>query len=81
MPFRTAIRVLTIMPCISELAARSIVAEIGTDMTRFPTASGFISWAVSSPQRRKRRQAPIQPPEQRRSPGSKPPSFSAPVRG
>jgi transposase len=48
-PFRTAIRVLTIMPCISELAARSIVAEIGTDMTRFPTASGFISWAGLCP--------------------------------
>jgi transposase len=37
-PFRDAVRLLRSMPGVSDLSARVIVAEIGTDMGRFPTA-------------------------------------------
>jgi transposase len=37
-PFRTAIQLLTTIPGISELSACVILAEIGRDMSRFPTA-------------------------------------------
>jgi hypothetical protein len=36
-PFRLAVELLTTIPGISELSARIIDAEIGTDMSRFPT--------------------------------------------
>jgi transposase len=48
-PFRAAIRLLTTIPGVSDLAARCIVAEIGTDMSRFPTAGHFLSWAGLCP--------------------------------
>lgn len=48
-PFRPLIPVLTSMPGIGELAARVLLAEIGTDMTRFPTAGHLISWAGLCP--------------------------------
>jgi transposase len=35
-PFRAAVDLLITMPGLSETAARVLVAEIGTDMTRFP---------------------------------------------
>ena len=48
-PFRPLIPVLTSIPGIGELAARVLLAEIGTDMTRFPTAGHLISWAGLCP--------------------------------
>lgn len=48
-PFRTAIGLLTTIPGISDLSARVIVAEIGTDMCRFPTEGHLISWAGLCP--------------------------------
>ena len=48
-PFRAAVERLTTMPGISETMARVIVAEIGTDMTRFPTAGHLVSWAGLCP--------------------------------
>lgn len=48
-PFRTAIRLLTSMPGISDLGAQVIVSEIGTDMDRFPTAGHLLSWAGLCP--------------------------------
>src|SRR5258705_2481362 len=44
-PFRTAIHLLTTIPGVSDLSARVIVAEIGNDMSRFPTEGHLISWA------------------------------------
>ena len=44
-PFRAAISLLTTMPGLSDTAARVIVAEIGVDMARFPTAGHRVSWA------------------------------------
>ena len=37
------------MPGLGELAARVLLAEIGTDMSRFPTAAQLISWAGLCP--------------------------------
>ena len=37
-PFRDAIHLVTTIPGIDELSARVILAEIGRDMSRFPTA-------------------------------------------
>lgn len=48
-PFRVAVELLTTMPGISDVAARVIVAEIGDDMSRFPTAAHLISWAGLCP--------------------------------
>lgn len=48
-PFRAAIELLTTMPGVSEVTARVIVAEIGDDMSRFPTAGHLISWAGLCP--------------------------------
>jgi transposase len=45
-PFRDLIPVLTSIPGIGELAAR---AEIGTDMSRFPTSGHLVSWAGLCP--------------------------------
>ena len=40
------------IPGISPLMARSIIAEVGLDMTRFPTASHLVSWAGLCPSAR-----------------------------
>jgi transposase len=48
-PFRAAIGLLTTIPGISELSAQIILAEIGRDMSRFPTAGHLISWAGLCP--------------------------------
>jgi len=48
-PFRAAISLLTTMPGLSETAARVIVAEVGVDMTRFPSAGHLVSWAGLCP--------------------------------
>jgi transposase len=48
-PFRAAVELLTTMPGISDIAARVIVAEIGDDMSRFPTAGHLVSWAGLCP--------------------------------
>jgi transposase len=48
-PFRSAADRLTQIPGIGDIAAAAIVAEIGTDMTRFPSAGHLISWAGLCP--------------------------------
>jgi transposase len=48
-PFRAAVSLLTTMPGLSETTARVIIAEIGTDMSRFPSAGHLISWAGFCP--------------------------------
>jgi len=48
-PFRDAADLLMTMPGVSETAANVIVAEIGVDMSRFPTAGHLISWAGLCP--------------------------------
>jgi transposase len=48
-PFRAAVRLLSSIPGVSTLSAEVIVAEIGTDMGRFPTAGHLLSWAGLCP--------------------------------
>jgi transposase len=48
-PFRRAAQELTSIPGVSGIAAHVIVAEVGIDMTRFPTVGHLISWAGLCP--------------------------------
>lgn len=48
-PFAAAARRLAEIPGISSIAACAILAEIGTDMDRFPTAGHLVSWAKFAP--------------------------------
>ena len=48
-PIRERARLLTTMPGISDRTAQVVVAEIGTDMTRFPSPAHLISWAGLCP--------------------------------
>jgi transposase len=67
-PFRPFIPLLTSIPGIAELSARVVLAEIGTDMRRFPdrSQSRLVGGAVPQ-ERRERRQAPIDADAQGRS--------------
>jgi transposase len=48
-PFRAQAARLTAIPGVSDIVAQSIVAEIGVDMTRFPTVGHLRSWAGLCP--------------------------------
>jgi transposase len=48
-PFGTAIRRLDEIPGVGRAAAAVMIAEIGLDMTRFPTAGHLVSWAKFAP--------------------------------
>ena len=48
-PFGPAVERLDEIPGIGPVAAAVIIAEIGADMTRFPTAGHLCSWAEFSP--------------------------------
>jgi transposase len=48
-PIRARAETLTTMPGISDIAAQVVVAEIGVDMSRFPTAGHLVSWASMCP--------------------------------
>ncbi|MBM4369796.1 MAG: IS110 family transposase [Deltaproteobacteria bacterium] len=48
-PFRGAVEMLMEIPGVGELAARTIVSEIGIDMNRFPSDAHLISWAGLCP--------------------------------
>jgi len=47
--FRSLILLLCSIPGVGTLAAKTILAEIGYDMTRFPTAGHLLSWAGFCP--------------------------------
>jgi transposase len=49
LPFTEAIARLDDIPGIGPIAAAVILAEIGLDMTRFPTAGHLVSWARFAP--------------------------------
>jgi transposase len=61
-PFRDAVGLVSTAPGIRHLGAESIVAEIGIDMGRFPSAAHLVSWSgicirqdVSAGKRRSKR--------------------------
>lgn len=47
--FPGAVELLTTIPGISDIAAHVVLAEIGDDMSRFPTAAHLVSWAGFCP--------------------------------
>jgi len=47
--FSSAMQLITRIPGLAETAAASIIAEIGTDMSKFKTAEHICSWAGLSP--------------------------------
>jgi transposase len=48
-PLREAEALVATVPGISKLTARSVVAEIGADMSQFPTAGDFSGWSGVCP--------------------------------
>jgi transposase len=48
-PFADAVTRLDAIPGVGPVAARIIIAEIGLDMTRFPTPAHLASWAKFAP--------------------------------
>jgi transposase len=48
-PMVRSAQVVSTIPGVSMTAARVIIAEIGTDMSRFPTAGHLLSWAGLCP--------------------------------
>ena len=77
-PFHAAIALLTTIPGVGELSACVILAEIGRDRRRFPTAGHLISWAGLCPKNDesagKRRSTRMR----KGAPGSRPPWCHAP---
>jgi len=50
-PILESARLLTTMPGVSDVTAQVMVAEIGVDMQRFPSAGHLISWAGLCPKK------------------------------
>jgi transposase len=48
-PLRWATRLLITMPGVGDILAQVLVAEIGTEMGRFPTAGHLVSWVGLCP--------------------------------
>jgi transposase len=48
-PFRIAVEIVSTHPGVNKLSAQGIIAEIGIDMSRFPTAGHLLSWACMCP--------------------------------
>ena len=48
-PFRTSYELLLTIPGVGETVAQVLVAEIGVDMTRFPTPGHLLSWGGLCP--------------------------------
>src|SRR5512132_2221120 len=48
-PLAGAVERLDEIPGVGQLAAQLLIAEIGADMTRFPTAGHLVSWAKFAP--------------------------------
>jgi len=48
-PIQERAALLTTMPGVSDIVAQVIVAEIGVDMSRFPTAGHLVSWGGLCP--------------------------------
>ncbi|MFN0074821.1 MAG: transposase [Chloroflexota bacterium] len=58
-PMTEDIELLKTIPGVSQVAAATIVAEIGVDMTRFPSARHLASWAGVCPGNRQSAGKPL----------------------
>ena len=50
LPFAAAVDLLRTIPGIEVRTAQNVIAEIGTDMTQFPSADHLASWVCQSPE-------------------------------
>jgi transposase len=48
-PFEAAVELLETIPGVSALTAQTMIAEMGVDMSRFPTAGHLAAWAGVAP--------------------------------
>jgi transposase len=48
-PFTAQVQLLTSIPGVGEHVAAAVISEIGTDMSRFPTAGHLTAWAGLAP--------------------------------
>src|SRR5512142_329363 len=48
-PFSHQLEQLTGIPGISRISAAELIAEVGVDMTRFPSPACLVSWAKFAP--------------------------------
>jgi transposase len=48
-PFESSVTILCSITAVSRLTAEVLIAEMGTDMTRFPTAGHLCAWAGMAP--------------------------------
>jgi transposase len=48
-PYEAAVRLLQTIPGVKEVTAATLVAELGTDMSQFPSAKHLASWAAVCP--------------------------------
>jgi len=51
-PFAAQVARLDEIPGVGKTGAQELIAEIGTDMTRFPTVGHLVSWAKYAPKAR-----------------------------
>jgi transposase len=51
-PFRRQLEVLITIPGVSTMVAQVVIAEVGVDMSRFPSAAHLASWAGMCPANR-----------------------------
>ena len=51
-PFAAQVAQLDEIPGVGKTGAQELIAEIGVDMTRFPTAGHLVSWAKYAPKAR-----------------------------
>jgi transposase len=48
-PFRAALHLLMTIPAVKRIAAATLIAEIGVDMSVFPSSGHLLSWATLCP--------------------------------
>ena len=73
-PFLPPAAQLADIPGVNTVAAAELIAEIGVDMARFPTAAHLVSWAKFCPQPTSRPASPAARPAARATPGWPAPS-------
>ncbi len=67
-PFRPARDALSTLCGLSKVSAENILAEIGVDMSVFPTSARMASWARSAP---RRTSPPVGPSQRKPAPGTR----------
>lgn len=72
-PFTAEVELLCTIPGVGQRSAEVILAEIGTDMSRFPTGGHLASWAGMCPDSESRRGSGDRPRRPRAPSGSAPP--------